>query len=161
MILDYSQIYSEKGQGLKRNIKQLNLSDRMTITKRKSSESLQKSKIKSSWPDNKDLPVFVLSTLDDLSCQNMSHRASGPLTTRRDSEKYLYNEARKVESRSVLIPLINWRNVAETIWFVSVPLSFPQERSMGINLRYPDMSSGWWTKTKTHMAHASLTPSWK
>ena len=37
MILDYSQIYSEKRLGFKWNIKQLNLSDMMTITKRKSS----------------------------------------------------------------------------------------------------------------------------
>ena len=52
-----------------------------------------------------------------------------------ETQKYLYSDARKVESHSVLIPLIvSWRNVVETIWFVSVPLSLPQKRSMGINL---------------------------
>jgi hypothetical protein len=64
-----------------------------------------------------------------------SERAEGPPMRRRQSVKHLKREARKEESCSVLMQLIIWWKMAETIWGVREPLCLPQERSMGASLK--------------------------
>ena len=78
-------------------------------------------------------PRFTFTTLParDCGCRfvasmtplwNYCDGASDPPMTRRDLEKYLQSEARKVESCAVLMQSMSWRNVVETILFMSVLL---------------------------------------
>lgn len=67
---------------------------------------------------------------------NSYERAVGPPMTRMLSMKHLNSEARKEESLWTLIQLMSWKNVAETISFVSVLVVFLQTRSIRISLEW-------------------------